>query len=89
MIVCNTVLERNIYPITLFSLFLSVFIGIDEGSIFYFYRGDPYTFQVGAPTTMRAFNYGVGGMCIGERRRFLMPPEFVTDNFHTGTVTSY
>ena len=69
-------------------LSLSVFIDIDEGSIFYFYRGDPYTFQVGASTTMRAFNYGVGGMCIGERRRFLMPPEFVTDNFHTGTVTS-
>ena len=49
-----------------------------------FCRGNPYTFQVGSPNVMRAFNFGVKGMCIGERRRFFMPPEFVTAQFHTG-----
>ncbi|CAI9117234.1 OLC1v1018583C1 [Oldenlandia corymbosa var. corymbosa] len=48
----------------------------DTGTLLYTnVGGRPFKFRLGSKTVLKGWNVGIDGMCIGERRRLLIPPE--------------
>mmetsp|Transcript_21456 Transcript_21456/g.48746 ORF Transcript_21456/g.48746 Transcript_21456/m.48746 type:complete len:138 (-) Transcript_21456:217-630(-) len=58
-------------------------------------RGDPYTLQVGIGHAIKGWDLGLNNMCIGERRKVVVPADLaygdddVGDDIHPGATLVY